>query len=47
MIINPQADRKKLHDKKLEGQKCGDIKDKQIPTLQLKGEVDHDQKAAC
>lgn len=47
IIINPQAARKKLYDKKLEWQERGDIKDKQIPNLQLKGRVDHEQKMAC
>lgn len=47
MIINPQAVRKKLHDKKSEWQKCGDTKDKQMPTVQWKARVDHEQKMAC
>lgn len=38
VIIQLKAVRKKLHYKNLELQKYGDIKDKLIPTLELKEE---------
>lgn len=38
--------KKKLHDKRWEWQKCGDIKDKQTHTSQLKGRAGHEQKMA-